>query len=272
MIALLAALGLAALVATEPWATDSVSPRLSVAPALGVALGDAAAVGSGRELAVAPARPATGGSRAGAVDVAVVDEGSSRPRTGIASARPVTRVGDAYPIAAPPPAPVPQPAAPAQPPAPPVAAPVASPVQSASPETSAVQPDGAAGGQLPGPVSAGGGPIVGGTPYVVQVCEGDEYTLVLAPAEGMEGGEAPVPVASHELGVYFAESSEGAGFYLVLFDGQAVEIGDEPVLVEPGRSCAQIDLGLLLGESVQAGAEIRIEAARLDEALEPALP
>lgn len=273
MIALLAALGLAALAATEPWSADSVSPRLSVAPGLGVALGDAAVVDSGRGLAVAPARPAAEGSRDGAADVAVAPgEGTSRPQLGIAPARAVARIGHGHPIGGPPPAPAPQAAPPPQPPAVPVATPVAGPTPPPSPETASAPPSGAVGGESPGPITSGGGPVGEGTAYVVQVCEGDEYTLFLAPAEGREGGEAPVPVAPHDLNVYFAELGEGAAFYLVLFDGEAVEIGDEPVLVEPGRSCAQIDLGVLLGESVEVGAEIRIEAARLDEALEPALP
>lgn len=128
------------------------------------------------------------------------------------------------------------------------------------------------GGEMPGPISAGGGVVGGGIPNVVQVCEGDEYTLSLAPVEGTEGSEILPPVASHDLTVYFGELSEGAGFYIVLFDGQAVEIGGDPLLVEPGKSCAQIDLGSLLGEPIEAGTEVRIEAVTLDEALEPVVP
>ena len=125
---------------------------------------------------------------------------------------------------------------------------------------------------MPGPIAAGGGVVGGGAANVVQVCEGDDYTLSLAPVEGAEGSEALPPTAPHDLTVYFGSSSEGAGFYLVLFDGQPVEIGDEPVLVEPGKSCARIDLGPLLGESVEAGTEIHIEAVTLGEELEPVVP
>lgn len=124
---------------------------------------------------------------------------------------------------------------------------------------------------MPGPVSAGGG-VGGGVTNVVQVCEGDEYTLSLAPVEATEAGELSPPLVTHVLTVYFAESSEGAGFYLALFDGQPVEVGSDPVLAEPGRSCAQIDLGSLVGEPVEAGTVVRIEAVTLDEALEPVVP
>jgi hypothetical protein len=113
--------------------------------------------------------------------------------------------------------------------------------------------------------------VGGGTANVVQVCEGDEYTLSPALAEGTEEGEVLPPVVSHDLTVYFASSGEGAGFYLVLFDGQPVELGDDPVQIEPGKSCAQIDLGALLGGSID-GVEIRIEAVTLGEALEPVVP
>lgn len=125
---------------------------------------------------------------------------------------------------------------------------------------------------MPGPITAGGGVVGGGTANVVQVCEGDEYMLSLAPVEGIEGGEVPPAVIPHDLTVYFGGSDEGAGFFFVLFDGQAVEIGEDPVLIEPDKRCAQIDLGPLLGESIEAGTEIRIEAVTLDEALEPVVP
>ena len=90
--------------------------------------------------------------------------------------------------------------------------------------------------------------------------------------EAGEGGEALPPVVSHDLTVYFGSSGEEVGFYIVLFDGQPVRIGDDPVLVEPGKSCAQIDLGPLLGESIEAGVEIHVEAVTVSEALEPVVP
>jgi len=125
---------------------------------------------------------------------------------------------------------------------------------------------------MPAPIAAGGGVAPGDTGDELQVCEGDEYTLSLASAEGVEEGEAPPPVVAHDLTVYFGGSSDGTGFYLVVFDGQPVEAGDEPVLVEPGKSCARIDLGPRLGEPIEVGTEIRIEAVTLDEAGEPVVP
>ena len=152
--------------------------------------------------------------------------------------------------------------------------PVAVPVAAAPPSVGpvAAPPTRGAGGGTPGPVGAGGGTEGGGNTGVLEVCEGDDYTLPLSPVEGAEGSEAPLPVVSHDLTVYFGSSSEGAGFYLVLFDGQPVEIGDDPVPVEAGKSCAQIDLGPLLGESIEAGTEIHVEAVTLGEELEPVVP
>jgi hypothetical protein len=124
---------------------------------------------------------------------------------------------------------------------------------------------------MPGPVAAGGGVVGGGAISVAQVCEGDDYTLSLVPG-GAEGSEVLPSVVRHDLTVYFGDSSEGAGFYLVLFDGQPVEIGDDPVSVEPGKGCAQIDLGPLLGEAIEAGTEIHVEAVAVGEAVESVVP
>jgi hypothetical protein len=92
------------------------------------------------------------------------------------------------------------------------------------------------------------------------------------PVEAAEGSEALSPIVSHDLTVYFGSSGEGAGFHLVLFDGQPVEIGESSIPTEPGKSCAQIDLAPLLGEPIEAGAEIRVEAVTLGEELEPVVP
>jgi hypothetical protein len=58
-IALVLALGLAALLSLQPWAANSVTPQLSVAPGLGIGLGDSVVVSRSRQLAVATAQPAT---------------------------------------------------------------------------------------------------------------------------------------------------------------------------------------------------------------------
>jgi hypothetical protein len=152
----------------------------------------------------------------------------------------------------------------------PVAVPVATPPPPVEPVPA--PPTRGSGGEAPGPVGAGGGPEGGGTGEILQVCEGDGYTLSLPPLEAAEGSEAPPPVATHELTVYFGSSGEGVGFHLVLFDGQPVEFGEDAVPAEPGRSCAQIDLAPLLGESIEAGAELHVEAVTLSEALEPVVP
>lgn len=268
-IALLVALGLAALAVLQPWAADTVSPKLSVAPGFGVKLGDSVVVARDRQLAVAPARPATGATPRFVAAGAVVDKGESQSRLGIAAARVVASVGPAQAPGASPEAPAPE----TPPPPSPVVVPAPVPAFESPPETppSPAPVVAGSGSEVPGPIAAGGGVVGGGAINVLQVCEGDDYTLSLALGGG-EGSEALPSTVPHDLTVYFGSSSEGAGFYLVLFDGQPVEIGEDPVPTEPGKSCAQIDLGPLLGESIEAGAEIRIEAVTLGEELEPVVP
>ena len=111
-----------------------------------------------------------------------------------------------------------------------------------------------------------------GAAGVLEVCEGDDYTLPLSPVEGTEGGEAPLPVVSHDLTVYFGGPGEGAGFHVVLFDGRPVEIGEDPCPDRTGESCAPIDLGPLLGEPIEAGTELHVEAVTFGEVSEPAVP
>lgn len=271
VIALLVALGVGALAILQPWDTDTVAPQLSVAPGLGVGVGDSVVVSRDRGLAVAPARPAVGATPRFVAAGVAVEEGEPQPRLSIAPARVVV----ASPRPGAPSQGSPQPPQPETTPAPqPAPVPAAVPVATPPPpvEPVAAPPTRGAGGGTPGPVTSGGGTEGGGTGEVLQVCEGDDYTLPLSPVEASEGSEVPPPVVSHDLTVYFGSSSEGTGFYLVLFDGLPVEIGDDPVLVEPGKSCAQVDLGPLLGESIEAGTELRIEAVTLSEALEPVVP
>ena len=270
-IALLVALGLAALLSLQLWAANSVAPQLSVAPGLGIGLGDSVVVSRDRQLAVAPAQPAIGSGATPRLIAtgAVVDRGESQPRLGIAAARVVASPRPGVPSQGPPQSPQPEPVP--APPAPvPVVVPAATPPSAVEPV--AAPPTLGTGGGTPGPVVAVGGAEGGGTAEILQVCEGDDYTLPLSPVEGAVGSEALPPVVPHDLTVYFGGSNEGAAFYLVLFDSQPLEIGDDPVLLEPGKSCAQIDLGLLLGESIEAGPEIHIEAVTLGEALEPVVP
>jgi hypothetical protein len=174
VIALLAALGLAALISLQPWATDSLSPRVSVAPDLGVALGDSVAVSPSRALAVAPSRPVAGGKPVVAVGDAAAGDGASPAELHVAQARPV-----AQPRPARPPAGSPKPASPeaSPPPAAPVAVPVATPIPTSAPAPTPAPPTRVpSAGQPPGPGAAGPGPV-GGPPGVFQVREGDERAL-----------------------------------------------------------------------------------------------
>ncbi len=275
LIALFAALGLAALAILQPWATDTVAPRLSVAPGSGLGLGDAAVVSRDRQLAVAPARAAAGSTPRFVAAGVAVEEDEPQSRLGIAPARVVASPRPGAPSQGPPQPsqPEPVPATAPQPAPLPVVVPVAAP--SPQVEPGPAPPTRGAGGESPGPVGAGAGEEEeeeGGTGEILRVCEGDDYTLPLSPVEATEGSEAPSPIVSHDLAVYFASSSEGAGFYVVLFDGQPVEIGDDPVLAEPGKSCARIDLGPLLGEPIEVGTELHVEAVTLGEDLEPVVP
>lgn len=269
VIALLVVLGLAAL-SLQPWAANSVAPRLGVAPGLGIGLGDSVVVSRNRQLAVAPVQPttATGAAPRFAAAGTSVNKGVSQ-QLGISAARVVTSAAPAQSPGASPEQPVPEPPAPTSPTLVPAPVPVsASPPEPPPPSAPVVA---APGGEMHGPVAAGGGVVGGGTANVVQVCEGDDYTLSLAPG-GTEGSEVLPSIVRHDLTVYFGSLSEGAGFYLVLFDGQPVEIGDDPVPVEPGKNCAQIDLGPLLGESIEAGTEIHVEAATVGEAVGSVVP
>lgn len=266
-IALLVVLGVGALI-LKPWAPDAIAPKLSLVPSPDVGLGDSAIVSRAGAPVVAIARSASdAGPRIIAAKV-VVDEGESRIRLGVAPARVV-----ASPLPGGPSQEPPQPSQSESTPAPqPAPQPAAVPVAATAPpvDSTPAPPARGAGGESPGPVAGGAGE--GGVADVLQVCEGDDYTLRLSPVESEEGSGPPPSLAAHDLIVYFGSASEGEGFYLVLFDGQPVEVGEDPVQPELGRICAQIDLGSLLGESIEVGTEIRVEAKTITEALEPVVP
>ncbi|HEY8810657.1 MAG TPA: hypothetical protein VIM28_11630, partial [Solirubrobacterales bacterium] len=126
-IALLFALGLAALLGLQLWPATSVAPQLSVAPGLGIGLGDSVIVSRGRQLAVAPAQPATGATPRFIAPGAVVDEGESQPRLGIAVARVVASPPPGAPSQGSPQSPKPEPMPVPQASPVPVAVPVATP-------------------------------------------------------------------------------------------------------------------------------------------------
>ena len=279
MVALLVALGLAALVGLQPWATRSVAPRLSVAPGLEVALGDAVAVSRGRQLAVAPVEPepAAGGKARFVANRVGDGEGDGAPRLGIAPAQvaktpqPVSTPEGAPEHPSPEPLPAPA-AAPA-----PAAVPISAPAPSSATESVPAPPGrvvGYEGGPL-GPIAGGVG--VGGTLTDVQVCDGDEYTLSFSQGDAGPIGEV-VPAASagtapHEVIVYFGTSSEGDGFYLALLDGRPIDMGESVRPIDPGSDCALIDSELLdLGEMVEGTYEVRFVGVSLGETLEPVIP
>jgi hypothetical protein len=180
VIALLGALGLAALIALQPWAANSVAPQLRVAPGLGVALGDSVAVSRSRQLAVASARAATGGKPRFAAGKAVGDDGASKPELAIAGARvvrsaqPVDRPESSPGTSPSEPPPVAQPA-----PAPaPVAVPIAAPAPSPAPEPAATSPAPVVTeGHSPGPIGAGTGPLEGSPGSAIEVHQGDGRAL-----------------------------------------------------------------------------------------------
>ena len=282
LVVLLVAFGIAALINSRPWAANPVAPRLSVAPGLEVALGDAKAVSRGRQLAVAPAEPAAGGKarlvahRAGEGEGEGEGEGDGASRLGIAPARvakapqPVAAPESAPKPHAPEPLPAPE-SAPA-PEAVPVAVPAPPPATESAPAPS--RPIAGFEGSPQGPIAGG---VVEGALTEVQVCDGDEYTLSFTRGEtGAIGEPVPVPsvgTALHGAIVYFGSSSEGDGFYLAFLDGRLIGMGESFRPIDPGRDCALIDSELLdLGEGVEGTYEIRFEGVDLDEPSEPALP
>ncbi|HSR93750.1 MAG TPA: hypothetical protein VLK56_02700 [Solirubrobacterales bacterium] len=280
LIVLLVALGIAALINSQPWAPSPVAPQLSVAPGLGAALGDSVAVSPGRQLAVAPAEPASGGkARFAAADRRGAAEPAPGPRLGIAAAVAVSAPGpvSAAEGAPKPPSPEPQPAPEAAPA--PEALPVAAPAPAPATEPGSPPPTQIAAGDEGGPT----GPIAGGvgvedTLSAIRVCEGDDYTLSFSQGDDEASAEivpaSPAPgTVPHEVTVYFGTSSEGEGFYLALLDGQPIDIGDSFRPLDPGSDCALIDPKLLDAvEAVEGSFAVRFEGVGLGETLEPGIP
>ena len=239
----LAVVGLAS---TQPWATESLAPRVSIAPGLG----DEAAVGDA--LVVVRPRPnrLVRAAVSGAQRATLVSEPAGKPGglaaegLGVARARPLT--GNA-PSSNPPSSPQPQPS-PSPDPAPaaelvPVQAPPAQPG--------------------PGPILAG---VEGedspepGTAVVdefgpLEVCEGDDYALaLLLYIETVAGGEVGETLAMH----FEGGESEGT----VYLEGASVGVVE------------LVDLLLAEGECLTITVEIasRPEGTPSLPAAEPSLP
>jgi hypothetical protein len=166
-----------ALAGLRPWETDSVGPKLSVAPDLGATVGEAEAVARQPLLAIAPAREAPG------IPVAVAAEPVAYPASGGAPG-PLLAVAPAraVQIAAADPVPSPVPVVPQ-----PVATPVPSPAPAASPA-----PVPAASTPVAGVPGSGEGPIRSGV-EPPPVCEGDEYlVIVYYEVDEVSGEQIPV--------------------------------------------------------------------------------
>ncbi len=163
----------------QPWAATTVAPQLSVAPDLGVAVGDSVAVATSGGPALAPARQAVGGGGSTlAADRAPVKEGNGAPgsQPGIAVAR-VVAVPARGPQGASPTPPPSEPAPLPQPSPAPVAVPVATPAPLPVPTTAPTRDPSGLGGSPSGPITAGGGPIGGGSAEGIEILPGDEYAF-----------------------------------------------------------------------------------------------
>jgi hypothetical protein len=185
LIALLVALAIAALISLQPGEEDTTIPQVSVAPRLGIGLGDAVALTPGRQLAVSPARPVLAGETrlvAGGIPAGRPDP--PRSQAGIAPARPVASPAMGHPAEPHPSPPQPAPAAPPvapQPAATPVATPVSAPVPSPAPVAAPTRPPPGIGSQPTRPTPSGGpGPVGGVVSGPVRIYEGDEYAYAFS--------------------------------------------------------------------------------------------
>lgn len=220
LVALLAALALVAVVSLQPWAANSVTPHLRIAPEPRIALGDSVAVVPGRRVAVATARPAGAGAQTFVADKVESGGAAPRPVVGIASAHAVASPGPGHPATGSPSPPQPDPLPAQQPPQAPVATPVSAPVASPSPEPVAAAPATrpASGiGSHPGPGTAGGpGPIAGEVSGPVPIQEGDEYafsfSFYIEPSAYRAPGEDNLIVR------FLDEANESYSFGLQLWD------------------------------------------------------
>ena len=210
------------LVSLHPWAPDSVTPEVSVAPGLGIALDDAVAVATGGSAGVASARLVAGGASEPVAEDLTAAEGAFRaqldvgPALAVARARPVRRP-EGLPEQSPPePSPAPAPSAPA-----PVAVPIAVPPP--GPESVTPLPGRTASGKG-GPVAAGPGSILIDPDSTVEVSEGDErafaFSFYVEPT-------VYVPPGADNLILRIAdESDESPTFGLQLWDdGSGVQRG-----------------------------------------------
>jgi hypothetical protein len=214
LIALLVALAVVVVVSLHPWTPDSVTPGVSVAPGVGIALDDAVAVAHGESPAVASARLVAGGKSKLVAEDRTPADGASHPQLDVGPALAVARSRPVRPPQGLPEQPSPAPGSSAPGPA---AIPVAAPAPVPEPVTPL--PGRTApgkGGQSGGPVAAGPGPIAPDPDNTVEVREGDEHALAFSFYVQPTAYRAP---RDDNLILRFAdESDESPNFGLQLWD------------------------------------------------------
>jgi hypothetical protein len=182
-IALFVALGgTVLLLVLQLLATDSVPPALSVAPGLGVALGDSVAVASPPPGEVAAAHVAGGGHPALVATSPVADEGDEGGAAGTVPAiAPARAVAHREPASPPPaaaePSPQPQPQPQAPPPATLVPVAVSAPTAGSPAQPPPAQTETGLGGGMQGPIGSGVEPPGEAPGEGFTVCQGDEEKL-----------------------------------------------------------------------------------------------
>lgn len=209
---------MALLIGGQPWSATTVAPQLSVAPDLGVAVGDSVVVATGGGPALAPARQAVGaGGSILAANRAPVEEGN-----GAAGLQP--RIASARVVAVPAPvpqgtSPVPPPSDPAPVPQPspaPVAVPVATPAPSPVPAAAPTRDPSGLGSNPFGPITAGGGPTGGGGAEGIEVNPGDEYAFSFS--FYIQPSVYRLPGEENLILQFKGEASESPSFSLQLWD------------------------------------------------------
>jgi len=223
LVALLVALAVGALIIVGPWEESTLAPRVSLAPGLEGAVGDAVEVAPGQPFAVDPAHPAGGGAARLATNELAVASGPAQVRTDIGPAQVVASSGEGSVPRSPskPPVLEPTPSQPAAPPeAVPVVAPVPAPAPAAAPPTRAPTAN-----PPPGPISGGVDPgeEAPGPGDRVEIQSGDEleysFSFFLEPMVfGLPGEDSPIVQIR-------GEESESASFGLQLWDDGAGQRG-----------------------------------------------
>jgi hypothetical protein len=254
----------------RPWATSSVAPNLSLAPGIGVALGDSTVVaragssGVGTGGVAAPHSPVE-------VSAPVV---ASVPKQGAAQSVPAVSPGRPLQAAAPEPVSPPPVSEPAPLPEPVVATPMpaAAPEQAATPPLVAAVPSG-----TPGTAGGPGTSVVGGG-EAEQPCGGDEYVITVtfdqAEGEAEEEGywQAEADIVVQRLG---ADGSEAE----LQLRGDLTDVRNLVGTLVSEGNCVQVDVVPPEGgpgeEVPEAGTEPAtpgVAAAEPGEPAEAALP